>query len=331
MAITLAHLAKVETDPLKKYILTNLVREVKLFELLPFQAVTSLKSVAVRWRTLPDVDFRKIGGGYTASEGDLEQVWEAVYGFGGEIEYDRVFDYIGNTIEKPKKTQTDMKLMAMACKFNDYFVNGDPALDPDGFTGLKVRVTNMPARQSVYFAGSSAAALDPTASVANARAYINGLEEMHYKTNRGEHNAFLANEGMKWGVGRVARYVQASGGNWLSVTKDNYDREIPTLWGTRLIDVGLQKDQSTEIITDSEVAGDAGEDATSIYCAAFNEKQGITGIQLHPIMVYDPLNGAEMEDKPVKKVRIEWWCGLAGFGSYGFVRGRNVEGASNWT
>ena len=98
MAVTLAHLAKIETDPLRKYVITNLLREIKVMELLPFTSVDSLKSVAVRWQTLPDVAFRAINRGYTPSEGDTEQVWEAVYALGGEIKYDRVFDKIGNTI-----------------------------------------------------------------------------------------------------------------------------------------------------------------------------------------------------------------------------------------
>lgn len=331
MAVTLAMLAKIETDVLKKYVLMNLLREVKLFEVLPFANVDSLLSVAVRWRTLPSVAFRSINEGYTASEGDTEQVWESVYGFGGDIKYDRVFDKIKNTIVDMKQMQTDMKLMAMALKFNEYFISGDHASDPKGFQGLQKRVASMPSRQSVYFAGASAAALDPTASAANGRAFWNKMEELHYKTNRGEHSAFLSNEGIKWGVGRVARYIQATGGNVLDVTKDSFDRSIPTLWGSPLIDVGLKKDQSTEIITDAEAAGDAGTDATSIYAVAFNERQGIMGIQLSDMEVYDPLDGGEQESTPTKLVRIDWWVGLASFGSYGIVRGRNVEGASNWT
>jgi hypothetical protein len=331
MALTLAQLAKVETDPLKKYVLTNLLREVKIFEVLPFQGVDSLRSVAVRWQTLPDVAFRTINEGYTPSEGDVEQVWESVYGFGGEIKLDRVFDKIKNTIVDLKKTHTDMKLMAMACKFNDYFINGDHATDHKGFEGLKKRVSNMPSRQSVYFAGSAAAALDPTASVANGNAFFTKLEELHYKTARGEHSAFMMNEGMKWGPGRVARYIGFSGGNILDATQDSFDRTIPTLYGSPMIDVGLKKDQSTEIITGTEIAGDAGADATSIYAMAFNEMQGITGIQLSDMEVYDPLNGGEQESTPTKLVRIDWWCGLAGFGSYGVARGQNVEDPSNWT
>jgi len=331
MAYTLAQLAKLETDPLRKYIITNLLREVRLTEYLPWQNVDSLKVVATRWKTLPSVSFRRINEGYTPGEGQDEQVWEALYGFGGEIKFDRVFKKVKNTIVDPQKNEIDKKTLSMALTFNDYFINGDHATDVDGFEGLKKRVSNMPARQSIYFAGAAAAALDPTASVANGRAFWDKLEEMHYKTNRGQVNCIFMNEAMTYGLGRVARYIQAGGGNFLDVTQDSFDRSVVTYKGAPIVDVGLKKDQSTEIITDAETAGDAGSDATSIYMTSHNEMQGITGIQLSPMEIYDPLNGGEQELSPTTLMRIDWWMGLAGFGSYGFTRGRNVEGASNWT
>jgi hypothetical protein len=328
--MTLQHYADVEQLAFKKYVIRQILREVRLAELLPWDSVDSLQNIAIRWKTLPSVAFRYVNGGYTANEGDTEQVTESVYAFGGEILYDRVFDKLKNVVQEPKKVQTDMKLLAMALKFNDVLINGDQATDPLSFEGLKKRVAGMPTRQSVYFAGSSSAALDPTASVANANVFFSKLEEVHYKTNRGQVGALLMNEGMIYGLGRVARYVNASGGMFLALTKDSFDRDIMTYKGARCIDVGMQRDQSTEIITDTETAGDAGADATSIYGMSFDEQQGIRGIQLSPMEVYDPLNGGEMESTPQKKVRIEWWCGLATYGSFGVVRGRNVEGASQW-
>jgi|GEM_PF-1959462 hypothetical protein len=331
--ITLAQLAKIETNPLRKGVIMNILRKGRAMEVLPFTDVNSLKSVAVRWAHLPSVAFRKLNAGYISDEsGDTEQVWEAVYGFGGDVTYDRVLKKIaGSMIVDPERLQLDMKTAAMALTFNDYLINGDHANDPDGFEGLKKRVAGMPTRQTIGFAAANAAALDPTASAAAARAFIDYLEKMHAYTNGGDHNAFFANEGILWGVGRVARYIQASGGNWLSTTQDSFERTIPTLWGSPIIDVGLKADQTTEIITETEVAGDAGQDATSIYCAAFNDEQGVTGIQLSSMEVYDPLAGGELSTAPSKMTRIDWWVGLAGFGSYGVTRGWNVEGAANWT
>lgn len=332
MAVTLAMLAKIETQPLRKYVIANLLRDAKLMEVLPFTDVNSLTSIAVRWRTLPSVAFRKIGGTYTASEGDTEQVWEAVYALGGEIKFDRVFEKVSNTIVDMKRMQTDMKLKALALTFNDYLINGDHATDGDGFEGLKKRVSNMPSRQSVYFAGASAAALDVTAAAANVHTFFKHLEEMHTYTNGGQAQAILCNESMKLGFGAAARYLGAAGGTFLDVTKDSFERQIPTYMGSPIIDVGLKTDQSTQIITDAETAGDAGADATSLYMCSFNEQQGITGIQLPPgLETYDPFAGGESETGPYKMLRVEWWLGLAGFGSYGITRGRNVEGATNWT
>jgi hypothetical protein len=331
MAYTLAQLAKLETDPLRKYVMMNLLRYSRLMEYIPWTNVDSLKVIATRWKTLPSVAFRRINEGYTPNEGQDEQVWESLFALGGEIKFDRVFKKIKNTIVDPYKNETDKKLVSLALTFNDYLINGDHATDADGFEGLKKRVSGLPARQSVYFAGAAAAALDPTASTANGRAFFDHLEEMAYKTNRGQLQALLMNEGMIYGLGRVARYIQAAGGNWLDVTQDSFDRQIMTFKGAQCVDVGIKHDQSTEVITDAETAGDAGADATSIYGLSFDEQDGVIGIQLSDIEVYDPLGGSEQEATPTTLMRMEWWLGLAGFGSYGITRGRNVEGASNWT
>lgn len=332
MAVTLGHLAKIEVEPLRKGILMNLLRNSDVMSVLPFENVNSLRSIAVRWTTLPTVSFRRINEGYTPDEGDTEQVWESVYGFGGEIKFDRVFGKIGNTIISPRQLQVNMKTEAMALTFNDYFINGDHASDEDGFEGLHKRIAGLPSRQRVQLGAASATAHDPTASAANARAFFDGLEEAHYKCNRGNVSAIFANEGVKWGLGKVARYAQiTAGGGTLDMTKDSFDRSIVTYKGVPVFDVGLKTDQTTEIITNTQAAADAGADSTSIYFVSFNINQGIMGIQLSPVEIYDPLGGGEQESTPTKLIRLDWWLGLAGFGSYGATRMWNLEGTNLWT
>lgn len=336
MAYTLAQFAKLETDYLKKFVMLNLLREAKAMELIPWENVNSLRSAATRWRVLPTVAFRAINGSYTPNEGDTEQVWESVYLLGGEIQFDRVFKKVTNTIVDPYKQQTEMKTKAMALTFNDFLVNGDHATNVDGFEGLKKRVAGMPARQSVYYAGvagDATAALDVTASSANVHTFFKKLEEQHVRTNGGKTSLILCNEAMKLGIGSAAKYLNAAGGMFLDVTQDSHERQIPTYMGAPIVDIGIKADQSTEIITDTEVANDAGADATSIYMLSFGvEDGGITGIQLPPgLEVYDPLSGGELSTAPATLLRLEWGVGLAQFGSYGITRGRNVEGASNWT
>lgn len=331
MGFTLADLAKIEKQALRKGVIENLLRDSDILGMLPFENVDALTNVVVRWRNLPATGFRAINAAYTHAEGSYEQVYESVYLLGGEIQLDRIFGKVKNTVVDPRVDQISQKVKSLALTFNDYFINGDTATDPDGFEGLKKRVAGMPTRQSVYVAASNAAAADPTSSAAAARTFVTKLEEAYYKTNRGKVNAIFCNEGMRWGIGRAIRLGAASGGAWLELTKDAWDREILTYKGAPLVDAGLKKDQSTEIITDTETAGDAASDATSLYFVSFGLDDGLVGIQLNELETYDPNGGGEMETTPAKQIRIEWPVGLANFGSYSIVRVRNVEGVGGWT
>ena len=331
MAFTLAQLAKLETDVTRKGILMNIIRDAKVMEVLPWENVSSLSSVAIRYRTLPTGGaFRKVGGSYTEStNGDVEQVWESVYGFGGELKFDRVFDKVTNTIIDPKVLQTQMKLKAMAFQFNDYFINGDHATDADGFEGLKKRIAGMPARQTIAIGDSAPS--DTTASAAAARTFLKNWNKAYMRCNGGNVNAIFMNEAMTYAFADVLLYLGSSGGSLLDVTKDSFDREIVTYKGAPFIDMGLKADQSTEIITVTETALDAGADSTSVYFASFGIDQGVTGIQLGPLESYDPNAGGEMSTAPAKQLRIEWWHGLAGFGSYGLTRLYNIGDPAGWT
>lgn len=330
MAYTLAQLAEVETDAITKGIIQNIIRDSKVMSVIPWENVSSLTTQGLRWETLPSVAFRKINANYTeGTDGHVTNVWESVYPFGGEIRFDRLFKKVTNTLVPPQVLQTEMKVKSMAFTFNDYFINGDHATDPDGFEGLKKRVDGMPSRQSVYFAGAAVAALDPKASAANARTYFDKFEEMFAHCNNGNVSAIILNEGMKLGFGSVLRYAGTVGGmGLLDITKDSFDRPLYTYRGVPFFDIGLKKDQSTEIITDTETAGDGGADATSIYVVSFGTgDQQLTGIQLGPLEKI-PL-GVEKGDL-TEGLAIEWTVGLMNLGSYSIVRGRNVEGASQW-
>lgn len=335
MAVTLAQVAKLEQNPLKKGIMMNLLRFSNLLELVPFEEVNALTSVAVKWTNLPSVAFRRINEGYTSSEGDVDHVYESVYVLGGDIEMDILFQKSqlqSNFIVDPRQLQIDMKTKAMAFKFSDQFINGDHTVDPDGFEGLKVRINELPSRQKVR-ASSTTDILDPTASAANARRFLSKWEEAFYKAGggTGAPNAILCNEAMKWGLGQVIRYLGSAASTVVDMGKDLFDREFPTYKGVPIIDVGLKADQTTEIIPVNETAEDAGADATSVYFVPFNSEQGVTGIQIGPLEVRTPTGDGERESKPTSLVRVEWVVGLAGFGSYGPTRLHNIEDPASWT
>jgi len=324
MAVTLNDYAKQATQPLRKGIILNLLRQSDVLAEVPFETVNALSNIAIRWNTLPDAGFRKINAGYTEGGGTTEQITEAVKGLGGDVDFDRVFDKVSNYIEAPRVTQTKMKTKAVASVFNYYFVKGSPTLDADGFYGLEYRVDNLPSRQKIAV-GVAGTPHDATASTANEHAFLDAFHELNDLV--GGASAYFCNRTMRLGVGRVLRRV-----GLLDVTKDQFEREVWSFGGAPIVDVGLQRDQATEIITDTEDPGDGGDDTTSIYAVRWGTDDGMLGIQLEPLEAY--LVGGEdheLEAKPVKRLRIDWWVGLAGFGSYYAARAYNLAAATGWT
>jgi hypothetical protein len=330
--ITLAQVAQLEKDPLKKYIGMQLLRHVKLWELLPFENVSALEVRALWWEKLPTGGaFRMVNEGYPAAQdGQLGDGFEHLYGFGGDIVFDKVLEGLSNVVVDPIKTQVDGRLESMAITWNNYLINGDVAVDPKGFNGLKKRVAAMPSRQTIWLGGSSAAALNPTASAANARKFINTFNMAWRYCNKGNVNAILCNESFIIGFSRVLALLQGYG-NYLDVTRDNYGREEVSYRGVKFIDVGLLQDRTTEIIPENEPDGTASNVAMSFYLISINTQDGVYGIQKNQFDPYDPLNGGEMEARPAKMMRIDWWNGIASFGRYGIVRVRNLKNLAGWT
>jgi hypothetical protein len=340
MALTLNELAKVSTDPLEKAVLVDMLRQSDLLKILPVKSVGGLKVKATRWQTLPTVATRKIGAGYTASEGKTEQVEESLFVYGGDIEIDRVLTKVTDVIEDPFTTQTQMKVQALMTKFTIDFINGDHATDPDGFEGLKKRISNLPARMTIDLSPGSGDSLKVLASAATENTFLDGLHDADKRV--GGANAWLMNENSYQGFGKVLRRL-----GLMDTTQDNYDRVWEMFKRGKLVDVGLQTDETTEIITDTEDPGDAGNDATSLYAVRFGTTEaqadpaniqeqlssgddGLYVIQLNGTMPtpYDPLGGSEIEARPSFLRRIDWVIGTQMKGKYATCRVKGFKMAA---
>lgn len=330
MSYTLAQYAKLVTDPAKKYIIQNLIRDMKAQDVLPYHDVDSLKTTALRWRVLPTAPaFRDLNSDYTEDTGgDVEEVWESLYVLGGLVKFDRVYRKLSNTIIDPHKLVLDMKLKSLALSWNDYFINGDHATDVLGFEGLKKRISLMPTRQKISAGNSDSVGLNVTASAANVNLFWTKVEQAHRYCNNGNVNAIFCNEDMLLGFGRSLRYINSAGGQFLDFTKDNFERQQMTYKGVNIYDMGLKKDQSTEIIANEADGAGSAAVAVSIYFASFNEEQGIVGIQLGALEIEED---AKKDVATAKQTLIEWVNGLAGFGSYGLTRIWNILPPASWT
>jgi hypothetical protein len=328
--ITLSQVAKLQNNPAFKGVIQNIIRESKVLDYMSFENVDSLEVQAVRWIKLPEVDFRQINAGYQQVSGDVDQVYESLYAFGADMRMDRVYDKLGNYIKDPRQQNIEMITKSAAFKFKNQLINGDHGTTPDGFEGLKKRISNMSTRQYMMIGNTSGnAPYDPKATVSSAINFVDYWEQAHYKANEGDVQMIILNEAMYWGFTRVLRYAGIEYGAMMDITKDQFDRNVVTYKGVPFVDVGWQIDMATEVITNTEPVGTSNT-GTSVYFVPLNMEQGITGIQLDNLEVYDPLNGGEMESLPSKLMRLEWWCGIAGFGSYGPTRLAGIQDPAAW-
>lgn len=302
--LTLNDYFKQSKDPMQKGLIADLLRYSDLMKIVPVESVKALRVSATRWQTMPSVAFRKYGAGYTESSGTTEQFTETLALLGGDVKFDRLSN-IGDFIEDPIVTQMQMKAKAMAFKFNDSLINGDHAVDADGFEGLKKRTSNMPARQTIDLAVATDS-LKVLASEANEQLFLDALHKAIKRVDGA--TALLCNEDTLIGLGQVLRRIKLN-----TTMTDAYDHKWDTFNSVPFVDVGLKSDKATEIILNTEDPGDAGNDATSIYAVRFDTDDGVRAIDLAGgggPNVYDPLNGGEMEAGPQKLRRIDWPVGL---------------------
>jgi hypothetical protein len=315
MAVTIVDIAQASEDKLEKGILMQVLRSSDLIGLIPWITKNTLRVRGTRWQTLPSVDFREFNAGYTEDTGQLEQWSDGVFPFGGDMYIERQYEGLDEMIESPAVTQAKMKLQALAMEFNHYFINGTPAAG--GFTGLRHRIMTILTARSRIDLATAGDCLKVFAAAANTHDLVDAMHE-GIKVCGGRANAFLMNEDTYLRVSSALRRQ-----NLLDQARDMFDREIVSFAGAQLVDVGLRRDQATEIITSTEDPGDGGNDSTSMYCVRFGPAEGnetvtdgdgLHGIQKNRLTAYDPLKGAEMEARPAYIRRIDWPVTLSSLG-----------------
>ncbi len=326
MSVTLIDYFKQTNDPLAQGFIADLLRASDLMKICKFESVDGLKVTGARWQTLPSSGFRKIGEGYSESTGNAEDFSETLAILGGDVKVDKIITLAKNVTEDPLITQMKMKARSIAFTFNDNFINGNHAVDPDCFEGLKVRVGNMPARQTInmYNVVDTSDACPILKDSSHENYFIDCLHEAIKRVDGATH--ILCNETVYLGLGHLLRRL-----GLLDQTTDAYGKVWNTFAGVPLVDVGLKADKSTEIITNTEVCTDSGADGTSLYVVRMDTDDGLHGIQLSGSSPtpYDPLKGAEMEGGPQFLRRIDWAVGLFNLSQYCICRVKEFRVATS--
>lgn len=306
MALTYAELSKIETDLLRKSVIDTLLWRVSVLEMLPFETIGQLSTAVVSIQDLPSVGFRALNAGYTESTGHLKHKTEHIALMGGDIDTDKAIARAKNTIADARALMQELMLKAMAYKFNDVFINGNPETSPYEFKGIRERIDDIYAEgyttQKIDCGCGGHGILEDTADTHN---FLDKLYQLMYSMKEGKPDFLLMSQKCLLATNSALRREKL-----LNTAQDIFGRWVDTFMGARLVDMGTKADQTTQIITDTETSAglDGSDEHTSIYAVKFGEGDMTWGIQEYPMEVEDL---GQLEAKPVYRTRVDFPCGLA--------------------
>lgn len=315
MALTLAQAALLSQNDLQRGVIETFVQESPILDRIPLMDIEGNAYAYNEEATLPGVAFRSVNEAYTESTGTVNQKSESLVILGGDADVDRFIVQTRGNLNDQRATQTRMKVKAASYKYQDTFINGDVAVDPKSFDGLKKRLTGA----QVVDAGANG--LGP---VAGGQDFLDALDEMIARVSGGV-DALYMNRAIQSKIMSSGRRL--GGTDWITRTfiGDGIEKRFPTYNGIPMLDIG-QTAAGADIIAQNETQGTAT-NASSIYAVNFGEDegdQGVTGLTNGGVQVDDL---GQLQEKPAYRTRIEFYCGLGVFGGRAAARLRGVLNA----
>jgi hypothetical protein len=308
MALTLIEAAKLSQDDLQRGVLETFVQESPLLDRIPFLTIQGNAYAYNEEATLPGVEFRAVNGSYSESTGTVNPKSEKLVILGGDADVDRFIVQTRGNLNDQRAVQTRMKVKAASYKFQDHFINGDTAVDANGFDGLKKRLT-----------GSQvlAAATNGMGPVAGGHDFFDALDALIAQVPgiNGGNGALYCNAKV---IAKIKSSARRLGG--VEMIRDALTQKmVATYNGIALLDIG-QTAAGADIIPQTETQGTASGTTSSVYAVKFGTAEGdqaVTGLTNGGVQVRDL---GELDTKPVYRTRLEFYTGLAIFGGKGAAR-----------
>lgn len=305
MALTLVEAAKAEPDMMRSGVIELYARSSALLMVLPFMDITGNALAYNQEGALPGIGFRGVNEGYEESTGVINPQSEALVIAGGDLDVDQFI--LKTRGEGTREAQEAMKIKSLAHKWTHTFFKGDAQTTPKEFDGLQVRLTGP---QLIDAGGTSGG--DPM-SLAKLDEAIDAVDNPQ---------AIFMNKTLIRRMTAAARTEAVAG--HIEWSLDSFGRRVATYNGLPLLPVGDNGDiYNTLDFTEANPGGGASV-GTSVYVVGFGEDL-LTGIQNGTIDIRDI---GELEAKPSKRSRVEWYSGMAVFHPRAAARLRGITNAA---
>jgi len=284
MAVTLFEASKNHKgDVVRSAVIEMFAQQSPILNAFPWENIPGGVLKYEREGALPGIAFRGVNESYNESTGVVNPAADATYIIGGDVDVD---NYILTTRGEGQRTvQTRLKLKSLADTFAQKIIKGDNTSDPREFDGLQARLTG---NQLITNSASSGGA---ALSMKKLDEAIDAVDSP---------NAIIMNKSMRR---NIKAYLRTS--SMISEVEDAFGRKLTTYSDLPIL---VTENGSTEALPFTEANSGGGSSVgSSIYVVSLGVNK-LQGIQNGDMQVR---NLGEVDDKPVQRLRIEWYAGIA--------------------
>lgn len=332
-AITMHQVLALETQPLKKYVINNMVEESTLFERIPYETVVALRSIVPYKTAIPTPTFRHVNEAGSELSSTYDQIERALSIIDNDVKIDPVLEMTKNNIVNPRQQQIDDASKAYAYRIVDKYINGSIVSNDREWDGLQRQLdTNALFNGQTVNASADTNELQlvpGTASDATWRGFQYKLDltwrlvQPVLKPMKASQANFEG-DSAAWITNSFAYLAIVAGLRQLKVydqNADQYERQLPTYQGVPFIDPGFNETgaitgsfpaagaQGTLVIGyDSEATTAANganvyDKQTPIYLVRFGKNYNL-GMQLRGLEIKD--HGEEKATPHYHIVQLRW-------------------------
>lgn len=300
MAVTFAQAAVLEADPVRRGAIETAIQVSYVWDRIPFEPIEGNSYAYDKDKVLPGTAFRTVNEAYVESTGVINSDTERLVILGGDADVDR---FIEKTMQSSRGVlmadQIRMKLESAQATYVDAFFNGDVAVEPKGFDGLRKRLVG-------------AQVLDST-SVTSNEAFLDDLDALMGSVAGGP-DVVYGPSSLIAGLKSLGRKV--GGADYIN-SEITGKREF-TWNGVPFIDPGQHWSGRDILGVDATNGGDfyAVKFATN-----FNQT-GVMGITNGGLQAYAL---GELQEKPAYRTRIDFYTGMVVQGGKAAARLRGVK------
>jgi len=295
MALTLDEASRLSTDMLLQGVVETIIKDSPILQRLPFIEIVGNGLTYNQEKSLPTIDFYDVGDIWAESTPTFEQKTANLRIMGGDADVDNFLKATRSNLQDLEAAVIELKAKALRMKFEETFIYGDSATNPNQFDGIRKLIDTTAASDRVIAMGATGATLT-----------LDKLDELIDAVKGGKPDVLLMSRRSRRKINALVR----AAGAMVDSDRDKWGNFVQ-LWDG--IPIGVNDwTLDTHVVTDSVETATTDGDCSTIYALQFGEG-ALCGLTSPGHLQAEHIGS--LESKDASRTRIKWYVSLALFSS----------------